>query len=185
MNANVIDADAYLDLVHRYTSGLMGIAEWLDETGHVHQANNLRSLVMPYIEKLKKSRLNDRQQTCLDMLSGNVANILSSFARKLSPAYLNLTPTEILVANLIKEGKTSKEIGEALNTSFKTIEGHRRSIRKKTGIAGRRVDLKTHLAALDSGAARPAPSPNIGSWLPFRPKTNRSTHPAARHAETA
>jgi DNA-binding CsgD family transcriptional regulator len=48
----------------------------------------------------------------------------------------------------VKEGRTTKEIAEMLNSSSRTIESHRKSIRKKIGIAKRKVNLRSHLLAM-------------------------------------
>ena len=109
---------------------------------------NVKDLVRPYIDKLKNSGLNERQSTFVSLLESNIAEIISPFAQKLSYKYLKLTPSEIQVANLVKEGKTTKEIADLLNLSTKTICHHRENIRKKLGIKNRKTNLRSHLFIL-------------------------------------
>ena len=110
--------------------------------------SNVKDLVLPYLERLQKTSLNPSQMSCLGILESNLNDIVSPFSRKLSSKYLALTPTEIRVANLIKEGKTTKEIAEFMNLSDKTIQAHRDNIRKKTGIKHKKRNLRTYLMAL-------------------------------------
>ncbi|WP_299983698.1 helix-turn-helix transcriptional regulator [Desulfobacula sp.] len=63
-------------------------------------------------------------------MESTLSDIVSPFLHKLSLEFLNLTPSEIQVANLVKFGKTTKEIAQILNLSGKTIEFYRKSIRK-------------------------------------------------------
>ncbi len=112
---------------------------------------NVRELVAPYLERLKKSGLDDKQKGYTNILESNLNELTSSFSQRLSSRYLRLTPTEMQVANLIKYGKTTKEIAEFLNLSSQTIEFHRKNIREKIGIKNRRANLRTHLLSMESG----------------------------------
>ena len=109
---------------------------------------NMRQLIEPYLDKLKKSRLNESQKNVLDILESNLAAIVSPFARSFSNSFIKLTPTEIQVANLIRQGKTTKEIADLLNLSIKTIEFHRENIRTKIGIKNKKINLRTHLLSI-------------------------------------
>jgi PAS domain S-box-containing protein len=110
--------------------------------------SNVKELVVPYLEKLKKSRLDERQRAYANILQSNLDNIVSSFSHSLSSRYLNLTPAEIRVANLVKQGKTTKEIADLLNLSSKTIGAQRESIRNKLGIKNKKANLRTYLSSL-------------------------------------
>lgn len=109
---------------------------------------NIKRVAVPYIDKLKKSSLNDEQMTCLNMLESNLNDIVSSFAKELSSKYLALSPTEIQVAILIKEGKQTKEIADILNLSTHTIVSHRYKIRSKLGLKNKGVNLRAYLQSL-------------------------------------
>jgi PAS domain S-box-containing protein len=110
---------------------------------------NVREMIEPYLDKLKKTKLDDRQKTYLGIIESNLNDIISPFVCGVSINLLNFTPTELQVANLIKQGKTTKEIASILNLSAKTIEFHRDNIRKKLGIKNRKINLRTHLLSLE------------------------------------
>lgn len=52
------------------------------------------------------------------------------------PGLEQLTPTERRVLKLIADDKTSREIGEELFVSYRTIEGHRANISRKLNLTG-------------------------------------------------
>ena len=110
---------------------------------------NVKELILPFLEKLQRSKLDNRQQTCVDIIASNLNDIVAPFAKTLSTRYLNLTPSEIQIANLVKHGKTTKDIADLLNLSTRTIESHRDSIRQKLGIKNKRANLRTHLMSYD------------------------------------
>ncbi len=110
---------------------------------------NVKKLVFPYLEKLKISSLNDNQRAYMDIMESNLNNIISPFVRDISSKLFNLTPTEIHVASLVKDGRSSKEIAEVLNTAKRTVDSHRRNIRKKIGIANKKTNLRTFLLSIE------------------------------------
>ncbi|HAX98561.1 MAG TPA: hypothetical protein DCY12_06665 [Candidatus Atribacteria bacterium] len=107
-----------------------------------------KELIEPYIEKLKKSGLNDNQKAYVSILESNLKNIISPVTRTLFAMYLHFTSAEIKIASLIKQGKTTKEIASLLNLAAQTIESHRKNIRKKLGIRSKKINLRTHLNTL-------------------------------------
>ena len=109
---------------------------------------NVKELVVPYIERLKSDELDAKRRAYVSIIESNLNDIVSSFTRKLSSKYLGLTPTEIQIANLVKQGRTTKEIAEILNSSDRTVEFHRKNIRKKIGLVNRKVNLRSHLLTM-------------------------------------
>jgi len=110
---------------------------------------NVKALVTPYLAKLKKVSSVQSQKTMINILESNLNELISSFSHRLSSKYLNLSPSEIQVANLVKQGMTNKEIAEILHVTSRTISFHRENIRKKLGLTNKKNNLKTYLMSLD------------------------------------
>ena len=111
--------------------------------------SNVKELISPYVERLNKSRLNTNQKTLINIMESNLKNIISPFISKLSSKYFNFTPMEIKVANLVKEGKTNKEIADLLCLSKNTILFHRYNIRSKLRLKNKKINLRSHLLSYD------------------------------------
>jgi PAS domain S-box-containing protein len=109
---------------------------------------NVKELIEPYFQKIKKTKLDDQQRALLSIMESNINEIVSPFTRKMSLKYLNLTPTEIRIANLIRHGSSTKNIAEIMNVSPKTVETHRKNIRRKIGLERKRANLRSHLLSL-------------------------------------
>lgn len=109
---------------------------------------NMKWMIMPYLEKMKKSGLNENQKAYTSILESLINDIISPFTYKLSTQQLNLTPTEIQVAHLVKDGKTTKEVAEILNSSIKAVDFHRQNIRKKLCLKNKKINLRSYLLSL-------------------------------------
>ena len=106
---------------------------------------NLEQMVQPYLERLKGVGLSDRQRKNFETLETNLQEILSPFTRKLLTEYPRLTPSELQIANLLRQGKSSKEIADELSLSSRTVETHRRNMRDKLGIKDKKTNLRSYL----------------------------------------
>jgi PAS domain S-box-containing protein len=110
--------------------------------------SNVKELISPFFKKIKKTKMNDQQRLLLGIIESNLNEIISPFTRKMSLKYLNLTPTEIRIAKLIKFGSPSKEIAELMNVSPRTVATHRKNIRRKIGLEGKRCRNRKILAVV-------------------------------------
>ena len=112
--------------------------------------NNVDRLVLPYIEKLLHGRLSDKHRTLAEIADNNLRDIVSPFLRTLSSLGLLLTPQETEVANLVRNGRTSKEIADILNLSVSGIDFHRKRLRQKLGLANTQKNLRSYLMTLEN-----------------------------------
>jgi DNA-binding CsgD family transcriptional regulator len=91
--------------------------------------------------------LDDLQKTLLNILESNLNEIVSPFTRRLSLKYVSLTPKEITIVNMIRQGLPSKKIATIMNISPRTVDTHRKNIRKKIGLDKKKANLRSHLLA--------------------------------------
>ncbi len=111
----------------------------------------VKEIILPYLKRLKKSGLNPHQSIFVDILESNLLDITSPFIKSLSSKIINLTPTELKVAQLIRDGRRTKEIAELLGLHETTILFHRQNVRNKLGIKGKEINLQTYLRTLPFG----------------------------------
>ncbi len=111
--------------------------------------NNIRDLVNPYLEKLEQVCRNDLQHSYLDMVRKNLDEVVSGFTTNLIRKYASLTPREVQIANMIQQDMTIKEMAETLHISESSVAFHRLNIRKKMGLANKKLNLKTYLRSLE------------------------------------
>jgi DNA-binding response OmpR family regulator len=111
--------------------------------------SNLQQLIFPYLDKLRGTRLDEKQRAYVNILDLNLSKITSPFMRGLSQMRANLSHMEIQIANLIKAGKDSKEIADILGVSVNTVTTHRYHLRTKLGLKREKVTLKSYLKSID------------------------------------
>jgi PAS domain S-box-containing protein len=109
---------------------------------------NVKELIEPYLKKFRRSGLKDRQKVLFEILESNLKDIISPFSRRMTSTFLRLTPKELQIANLVKQGKTSKDISGLMGISSRTVETHRKNLRDKIGIGNKKANLRTHLLSI-------------------------------------
>jgi DNA-binding CsgD family transcriptional regulator len=117
----------------------------IEETIYV----NVDRLVLPYLEQLLQGKLSDKQRTLAEVIDANLRDIISPFLQNLSALNMLLTPQEIEVANMVRSGRTSKEIAEVLGISTSGVDFHRKSLRQKLGLTNSSKNLRSYLLALE------------------------------------
>lgn len=113
-------------------------------------AREMSQEVAPFLLKLKKSVRDHKQARLLDVIENNLQQLASSYGNTNACTLLfwQLTPVEIQVASMIKQGLSTKDIATALSLSPETINVHRKHIRKKLGLSSKADNLRSHLTLL-------------------------------------
>ena len=114
------------------------------ETGISHR---IETLLLPTIEKIKRESSADVRNTYLNVMRDQLINLTAGFTKELDGRFLRLTRTEMKICKFIQTGLSSKEIAQSMNISFETVQAHRRNIRKKLGLQGRKINLHTLLVS--------------------------------------
>lgn len=113
-----------------------------------HFLAHLRTLVLPYINKLKAGNLGQRDRTLLDIVESQFNEVITPMIQRLDNAGVMLTPQEMQVAALVKEGKSTAEIADVLFISEATVSFHRKNLRTKLGLKNRQTNLRSFLLSM-------------------------------------
>ncbi len=128
------------------------ILRQMEEKGKTDKENfliNIKQSILPYLQELGHTEISNGQAVLLKRLKKNISQITSPLIGKLSSGYLNLTPMEIKVAILVKDGVVNKEIADILRVSVNTITSHRYKIRTKLGLKNKNINLRSFLLSLE------------------------------------
>jgi DNA-binding CsgD family transcriptional regulator len=109
---------------------------------------NIRESVLPHLEKVKGAPIRKKEKALLEIVESHLNDITSPFLQRFSVLDIVLTPQEMQVASLVRDGKTGKEIADILNVSETTVHFHRRNLRKKLGLKNRKQNLRTFLLSM-------------------------------------
>lgn len=108
--------------------------------------SNVKELILPYMERLKKSKPDPAQASSIDIIEANLKEITSPIMRRIQA--FDLTPKEIEVVAYLRAGKITKQIAELLGVSPRAVEFHRYNIRKKFGLDRKKMNLRSYLASM-------------------------------------
>lgn len=109
---------------------------------------NVRELILPYVEKLIDADMSGRERIMLEVVRERLQEIISPFLNRLTSLGTILTPREIHVATMVREGKTSKEIADVMLISPSAVDFHRKQIRKKLNLSGSGKNLRSYLLSM-------------------------------------
>jgi len=107
-----------------------------------------RRIYLPYIQKLKQGQLSEKDKTLVGIVDDHLNDIISPLMQSLSNAGVMLTPQEMQVLFLVKDGKTTSEIADILFVSEATISFHRKNLRDKPGLKNRQTNIRSFLLSM-------------------------------------
>ena len=110
---------------------------------------NLKRFVTPYLEELESCKIGADGKTYVSIIKTNINDMISKFSKSLFSKYMDFTPTEVRVADFIRNGQSTKEIANQLGLSPSSVKWHRKNIRAKLGLTNQKVNLQAHLNALN------------------------------------
>lgn len=110
--------------------------------------SNLDKTVRPLLASLR-SRLDESDNLLLRQVERNLANLVSPFIKDLETQFASLSPRELEVCSMIRNGSSSKDIAAQLRISAETVHKFRHLIRKKLGITNKNINLASFLRACD------------------------------------
>jgi len=128
-------------------TALKAVLKRIEEEKHEINRNimtNVDRVIMPILYALALEMPKTKGKY-LEMLKTSLEEITSPFIRRLSDSYHALTPTEVAICNMIKNGFRTKEIAHTRGVSISTINRQRENIRRKLKINNSNINLATHL----------------------------------------
>ncbi len=105
--------------------------------------NNVEVVVLPALSRLGRTR-SGNEKKYLGIIQEHLKDLTSAFGSEVTRPSHRLSPREAQIANLVKSGLSSKDIGLNLGISIKTVETIRNKIRRKLGLVNRNVNLTSY-----------------------------------------
>ncbi len=140
-----------LGKIEKLNAALTALLEHREQESQRHLASlhtTLEQIVLAHVETLKGTILTADQRILIEVIEANLRNVAASFVRQLDAWKLQLTPTEVQVADLVRLGKRTKEIARLLHVSPSAIAFHRNSLRIKLGLTGQPINLVSYLRTM-------------------------------------
>jgi PAS domain S-box-containing protein len=107
----------------------------------------LEKLISPYLDLLRQRVADGEVRDYVDIITAHLATVTDSFIKNLNDPRLGLTDREMLVADLVRQGKSTQEIARLLGLAYRSVEAYRNSLRKKLKISNKKTNLRHYLLA--------------------------------------
>ncbi len=127
---------------------------------------NIQKVIMPIVFELELE-VTGRQRSYVTLLRQSLQEIASPFLTQMARDHMQLTPVEIAIGTMIRNGLSTKEIAQLRCISPATVRRHRENIRRKLGLRNRKVNLATCLQASTGGESATALAAALPPSDPF------------------
>jgi DNA-binding CsgD family transcriptional regulator len=126
---------------------------------------NIQKIIMPIVFELELE-VTGRQRSYVTLLRQSLQEIASPFMSLVARTHLALTPVEIAVAAMIRNGLSTKEIAQLRCISPATVRRHRENIRRKLGLRNRKANLVSYLQHTPAGEEAPGRAEAVPAAAP-------------------
>lgn len=109
-------------------------------------AANIQKVIMPIVFELELE-VAGRQRSYVTLLRRSLQELTSPFLTQIARDHVQLTPVEIAISTMIRNGLSTKEIAQLRCISPATVRRHRENVRRKLGLRNRKANLATYLQA--------------------------------------
>lgn len=113
--------------------------------------SNVKKWILPYIERMAICPYNDGCQSQYHIIRQNLDKLLHRSDESYLEILNKLNPNEIKIADLIRQGKATKEIADILNLAPSSISWYRNQIRQKLGLVSAKTSLRSFLNQVFTG----------------------------------
>lgn len=142
------EKSSYLEKVNQALKASLDHREIEKRSVEENMFIKLKRFVFPYLEELDGCKISADAKAYVNIINTNLNDIVSNYSKTVFAKYMNLTPTEIRIADFIRDGKNSKAIAQMLGLSPSSVQWHRKNIREKLGLTNKKVNLYNYLASL-------------------------------------
>lgn len=107
--------------------------------------NQVKKQMLPALDHLARAEEAEVREGYKTVIEEQLAELAGDHNGETDASLLRLSAREMEVCRLVQLGKVGKEIAEILSMSFETVQTHRKNIRKKLGLRGKKISLYTFL----------------------------------------
>lgn len=107
--------------------------------------SKIKQFIFPYLSELGRCKIDSDAKAYLKIVETNLSDLVSKYSRTIFSKYTDFTPTEVRIADLIREGTDTKEIARLMGVSPSSVQWHRKNIRAKLGLVNKKTNLYSHL----------------------------------------
>ena len=140
------------EALHQRTIALKEILNQIEDEKKKTAANmqvNLDRIILPILNRLKENpAITD--SPLIKLLEDSLQEIASRFLDRIESRYPSLTPREVEICNMIKNGYSTKEIAHSLHRSEHTVLKQRKIIRRKLRISNQKINLASYLKRIET-----------------------------------
>jgi PAS domain S-box-containing protein len=111
-------------------------------------AEEIKEEILPALERMSRESGEEVRREFLESIREQLEELAAHAPTRESGKMLKLTPTEQEVCRLIRANASSKQMAEMLHCSLDTVQTHRKHIRDKLGLKGKKTSLYSYLKNL-------------------------------------